>query len=203
MKINSTNEICESLKSHPIYGKIYCDVQNLPAAYSRDGEVKVIILGTDPSNPQKKHFKKAFGLEEENSPYFRMVRKNLDEIDLSLKDVYVQNLCKNYFKCVTNENPYWSEVAKMWLPLIKEEFDSKFDLKVPVFITAGRLYFLLTGKKEIKGYQFKRLYNEMIFVKPSENAFNRTLVPFFRHPYYSLKKWKDYANQVKTSLVNR
>ncbi len=42
-----------------------------------------------------------FELDNDKSPYFRSIMKNIDLADgLSMDNIYVQNLCRNYFTFV-------------------------------------------------------------------------------------------------------
>lgn len=115
-------------------------VRTFPEAFvTRKESVRAIVIGADPTNPSNRIFNYVFGLEEgDRSPYFRYILKNLSFIGLGLSDIYVQNLCKSYFKEVTNKNSQYNEIAKKyWLSHLKTEL-SFFDHKIPVFVTAWK-----------------------------------------------------------------
>ncbi len=114
----SSNEIFNKIISSPVYNSI-CrkDIYNFPRPfYQNIKDVKAILLGVDPSNPSNKTFEYVFGLEQrEKSPYFKKILNNLNLLDLNLNNIYVQNLCKNYFVKVTDENDLYIEIAeKFW-----------------------------------------------------------------------------------------
>jgi len=89
------------LKNHPIYNKIIDDYNQFPLPFCNNlNNVKAIVLGTDPTNRQRR-INKVFDLDDPNSPYFRIIKQNLSLIDIGLDEIYVQNLCKNYFTIET------------------------------------------------------------------------------------------------------
>ena len=118
-----------------------------PEPYRGSGEIKAIILGADPTRifkdqPQPQPFNMVFELDNDKSPYFRSIRKNIDMVDgLSLDNIYVQNLCRNYFAEETSKNKAWIEIAKKyWSGFLAKELDSMFATSVPVLITTEFIY---------------------------------------------------------------
>lgn len=181
------------------YNRIYRAADKLPLPFRVPGSrVRAIVLGTDPSNPRGILVEKVFGLENLDSPYFRAILHNLEQIGLSLQDVYVQNLVKNYFRVVTSANPNWGEIAALWCGMLQKELDGFFDRRIPVLITTKDLYSVL-ALNPLQGKP-SDLYRNQVVVIPTENHLGRTLVPFFRHWYYGLQRWDDYRERVK-SLV--
>lgn len=77
----------------------------LPKHYCCDDKdnVKAIILGCDPTNTKKEYeFETVFGLrntdeDEYGNLFFRDIYENLKSIGLNKSNIYVQNLCRNYF----------------------------------------------------------------------------------------------------------
>jgi hypothetical protein len=103
-KYASEASLCQYLQQR--YNRVYRPAETLPLPFCIDPRrVRAIVLGTDPSNPQGVFVQQVFGLENPNSPYFRAILDNLKQVGLSIQDVYVQNLCKNYFRLVTTANP--------------------------------------------------------------------------------------------------
>lgn len=103
-------------------------------------------------------------------------------IGLSLEDVYVQNLCQNYFDNETSQNPGWKKAAKIWIPYLKEELDNlPIRKNTPVFLTAGILYDVLIIQGTTS-YKPKDLYSrpELLPVKACENYLKRPLFPLYR-----------------------
>ena len=130
MGVKDESGLMEYLLNHNDY-KEFCDsTLDIPKPYCiNKDKVKAIVLGADPSNEKREKFEFAFGLENKKSPYFRNQLKNLNSVDIELEDIYVQNVCKNYFYIreasgkkglVTNKNRKWIDVADLWVPLLKK-----------------------------------------------------------------------------------
>jgi len=75
------------------------------------------------------------------------------------------------------------------------EIDKK--RKMPVLITTEAIYKIICPNKPISAYQFYSL-DESIPIFPSNNKFNRPIIPFYRHQDYSLliQKWNPYKLRV-------
>jgi hypothetical protein len=195
--------ILEGLKE--IDDSLVIDSNEWPKAYFHDiSNIKAVLLGCDPSNQHNRNLEYAFGIGTKTpllKQFFTGIKNNLDEIEISLNEVYVQNLCQNYFKVETSKNPFWRLYAKIWIKYLKEELDSLAISKdTPVFLTAEDLYKALI-KEGIKKQQPKELYSnlELVPIKAEDNYLNRPLIPLFRggHGYYDLKKWPNYTDHLK------
>lgn len=174
------------------YGKLIFTEYDIPEAHEGKDKIKAIVLGADPTHivgtcPKK--MEKVFGLEKaENSPYWRGIGKNLRHINLTLDNVYIQNVCRNYFNRGTSKNEKWGEIASSyWIPLLKEELDSRFESRVPILMTTQFILWaaLESPDKKIKA---KILYCEHKYIHEEDNKFRRKLYAIYRHPYYSLSK---------------
>lgn len=77
--------------------------KTLPLHYCKDElNIEAVVLGCDPSSNKGYDFKRVFGLDEEDMKnyscnFFNDIEINLNAIDLNKSNVYVQNLCRNYF----------------------------------------------------------------------------------------------------------
>lgn len=191
-------EILDYLLNHEVYKEYCLDLKPYPKEYHYDiNKVKAVVLGADPSN-NNEELEYVFGLEEkEDSKYFRMTLGNLKEVGLKLEQLYVQNLCKNYFKYETTENDKWSEIAELWVPCLRKELDSLFDKSIPVFITAGKIRDVLCYDVK-KGKDYKSNYEKAEFIMPEENKLGRIIIPLYRHWNYKLSEfeWKDYRDKI-------
>jgi len=181
--------------------------KNFPEPYHNYcSDTKAIVLGADPTNPGKEELKFVFGLEDKRSPYFSLILKNLERLGLGLDDIYVQNLCPNYFKNVTDENKEYEEIAsKYWLPFLREELDAQFPKAIPVLVTAWKP--LTVVASEAKSYKNKKseIYSRsMVF---SKNNLDRPVLAFFRggyrrgyNGYYDIEfpEFKNYKNLIKS-----
>ncbi len=170
--------------------------------------VRAIVLGADPSNKEGKTFSFVFDLDP-NKPgddrYFKGIEDNLNLIGLSMKDIYVQNVCQNYFEKETGEHEKdWTKAAKVWIPYLKMELDANFDKNIPVIATAEIIVKVLL-KDGVKPGSAKNIYSakhKVPFPK-SSNKLGRPLIPIYRHFKYTLKdeKWQAYRKLVTEYLT--
>ena len=178
------------------YSEIYVRVDSLPKPYVGKLEVKAILLGTDPGTENNEVFEYVFGLESKDLRYSTFIRNNLEALNnLSIDNLYIQNLCKNYFNRETDNNKYWEDVAKLWIPIIKQELDVQFEKDIPILLSTEKLLDVLltdTGDKETARYY----YQNPNFIIGDKNVFERVLIPFYRHPEYALTKWDIYRDKV-------
>jgi len=198
----SANDIFTNLKNNPKY-KTICktDIYNFPKPFYKNiSAVKAIVLGADPSNSQGKTFDYVFGLEEsENSQYFKPILSNLTYFKLNLSNIYVQNLCPNYFTFETSKNKFYCEIAtKYWLPKLREELDKLFSSSIPVFATAWKVIEVTApASKNYKRNKLQIYKNAVIF---KDTMLNRPVISLFRggHGYYNLEKpeYKKYISSI-------
>lgn len=169
--------------------------------------VRAIVLGTDPSNVEGRTFSYVFDLDPSkpgDDRYFKGIEDNLSLIGLTMRDIYVQNVCQNYFEKETGEQEKdWKKAAKVWIPYLKKELDANFDKNIPVIATAEIIMKVLL-KDGVKPAAAKSIYSakhKIPFAK-SSNKLGRPLVPIYRHFQYTLKdeKWKAYRTMVAEYL---
>ena len=181
-----------------------------PEKIEDPSKIKAIVLGCDPSNfsdnGKTRALEYVFGIvgKGEKSGYFDKIEENLNIVGLTIKDIYVQNLCRNYFNEITSKNLIWEEAANLWVKSLKNELNSlNIPEPTPVLLTAGELLRFLVYKEKQKK-EFKDYYNSSVHVPlaKEDNLLNRPLIPFFRggHGYYYLSKWPDYAKHITQIL---
>ncbi|MDA8972697.1 hypothetical protein N9H15_02380 [bacterium] len=189
-----------------------------PKAYPGEGlnplAIKGIVLGCDPSNFSNKdgstrELETVFGIEGKGKDkrYFTGILKNLSQVGLTLENIYVQNLCRNYFTQVTSKNKQWNQAAQLWAATLKKELeDLKIPKSVPVFLTSMELYraLLNSGVMDDKA---EVLYKEAQLLQPiasKDNLLGRPLFMLFRggNGKYSLEKWPAYKAQIHDLLMN-
>lgn len=178
------------------------DITDLPKSFLGIKKTKAILLGADPTNngikndPGLKKLDYVFGINSVFEQFFfnpQMV--NLKAINLSKDDLFIQNVCCNYFVEQTSGNKFWKETAKLWLPYLKEEL-SKFDKKIPVLVTAekilGLFYHDVPSATEIYSLEINPCFYS--------DYLEREIYPLYRHPKYLLSKnWEQY----RTYLIQR
>jgi hypothetical protein len=185
------------------FPKLIADKYPFPAPYEGKGKVKAIILGADPTHIVEGHPKtldSVFGLDIDNSPYWRMMKKNIELLQsISMDEVYVQNICRNYFTQETTQNKEWLKIARdYWSGLLKKELDAKFNEEVPILATTE---FILHAIKTAKGkLNANEIYTNCITIPSADNLLSREIIAFYRHPKYSLNNWSNYKDFVKGKL---
>jgi hypothetical protein len=167
--------------------------------------IKAFVLGADPTNfsdnNQRVELITVFGIGSGNPRYFNPILKNLNAIGLTIFDVYVQNIVQEYQQEESGKNKSWKNVAAWWLPKLKEEFDKIHPAgKIPVLVTAEMIFKFLSdtpipSANEI--YSCKAPLKEIS--KSENNKLARVILPFHRHPEYSLgnkksDKWRIYKS---------
>ena len=177
---------------------IYDGFFPFPSPFRGQKQIKVIILGTDPGNcinGKTIRFNYVFGLENRESPYFKQILKNLCLLkNFDFDEIYIQNVCRCYFKVDTYKNKYWNEIArKYWLPLLKQELDFLFEPRIPVFITTEKILDIIMDKK----INASRIYKENIIIEKEENFLTRRIIAFYRHQRYDLNNWPEYLKHLQ------
>lgn len=192
--------ILQKIELDPALAGILKNEKTLPAPYHPSGQVKAIVLGADPSNPNGDTFTYVFGIDDGDKRYFQGIENNLKQVGLSRNEVFVQNVVQNYCTQVTGNNKVWDRLAKLWLPELKRELDL-LPKNLPVFITAGKILFALSDNYAGKDFKFSQFYDEPAFV-PANNILERKIFPLFRHPAYSLAnpKWSKYKQLILLEL---
>lgn len=174
--------------------------------------IKAIVLGCDPSNFSQdgrnpKILETVFGLEGmgKDGRYFAATKQNLKELDIEMEDIYVQNLCRNYFSAETEQNPIWYQAAEYWIPLLVRELeDLRIPLNIPVFLTSRHLYKALI-REGVPCHEPKVLYANphLVPIPASDSRLSRTLIPLYRGGIdeYKLSKKTDYRDHVKKVIA--
>lgn len=207
----SKKEVFNQLLDNPVFSKACINNPDFPEPFHPNiNDVKAIILGADPSNAEKKVFKHVFGLENPKSPYFDPILKNLSNIDLSLDNIYVQNLCPNYFNEVTDDNDLYWEIAKeYWLPILRDELNLLFKPEIPVLVTAWKpLIVVAPDAGKYKACKSMIYSDVKIF---SQNLLGRPVIALFRggrrkgkNGFYDLTvpDFGEYANKIRSLIYN-
>ena len=93
-----------------------------------------------------------FGLDKEKSPYWNSINRNIKQLsNLSMDNIFVQNICTNYFLQETSKNKNWIEIARDYgCGYLKQELDAKFDKTVPILMTTEFiLYSIINNRNKI------------------------------------------------------
>ncbi len=195
-------QIFERLKAE--YPGLVHDRYPFPRPYKGSGEIKAIILGADPTRMVNNHpqpFFTVFELDNKKSPYFRSIRKNLGLIKgLSMANVYVQNLCRNYFTKETSQNKDWVKIARhYWAGFLDDELNNMFPASIPVLITTE--FILKACLKNDKADKAAKIYTDCLSISGSDNLLGREMIAFYRHHRYSLANWVEYRQFVSEKII--
>ncbi|MEI6820298.1 MAG: hypothetical protein WCL51_00060 [Bacteroidota bacterium] len=195
--VSNDNAIDIIIKNEELM-RYYVDTKHLPKPfYGNIANVKAIVIGPDPSLDIKLNYKYVFGLEDPGSKYFKTHEFNLRMVGLGLDTIYVQNLVQNYCNRHVDKNPNWYEFAEIWKPTLKQEIDTLFSLRIPVFFTNLKVLQALSPHK-INKRNMLEYYQEGKFIKPSENYLNRTMIPIMSSHFYH--KWDLFVKNTKELL---
>lgn len=179
---------------------------NVPVPFQGEGDIKLIILGQDPTvqNPEYRKKIKVTLLLNQLGGLRTYLRNICNGLGINLeKNIYATNLLKNFFTKppdqIRKENfEFMQLVAAYWIPLLIKEI-SVFP-NIPV-LTLGEpvLNCLLKTSdwvliRNYWGYKGPALYDEnFIFISSEENVLNRNIFPF---PYIHGLKHKFYLSQI-------
>ena len=196
-----TDNLIKSQHKSFIDGSIHA-----PVPFQGKGDIKLIILGQDPTvqNPKyRKNIKVTLLLNQPGG--LRTYLENIcNGLGINLeKNVYATNLLKNFFTKppdqIRKENfDFMHLVAAYWIPLLIKEI-SVFP-NIPV-LTLGEpvLNCLLKTPdwvliRNYWGYKGPALYDENFnFISSEENVLNRNIFPF---PHIHGLKHKFYLSQI-------
>lgn len=163
--------------------------------------LKAFVLGCDPSafkNDKQLNFNVVFDIGG-GKRYFAGILANLKELNLTLDDIYVQNLIPEYRIVESSKDKNWVNEAQNYIKARKQEFDSLDpSFEVPVFLTSELLYKALLNDEEIRRSPAD-LYDhpDRFIIFSSKNKLGRPLVPFYRHYAYSMKNKPAIARRIK------
>jgi hypothetical protein len=176
----------------------------LPLPYRGNEKIKAILLGADPTNngnkakPGLKVLDTVFGIGSDfERDFFAPQKINIETIKLKLENLYIQNVCRNYFSEETSKNKKWQKFGEIWVEFLKRELD-ELDPGLPVLVTAEKIMKLLVpdapGAKELYLMNTKTpLFSEKL---------NRKIFPLYRNPNYflTLNKFKEYKDYLINSI---
>jgi len=171
-----------------------------PDPFQGRGEIKLIVLGQDPTvhNPQhRKNLKVTLLLNQPGRlrTYIEDICKGLD---LGLdENIYATNLLKNFFTVPpdtrSKKNPqFFRKAADYWIPLLREEI-KEFE-NVPILPLGEPVLNCLTKSEQrilirnFWGYEGPAQYGKnFAYMKPTENILSRVVFPFTHLPGRSHK----------------
>jgi hypothetical protein len=179
------------------------DLIKLPSGFLGKEKIKAILLGADPTNEGLKkgdHLIKldtVFGIDSNfESAFFTPQNVNLKAIGLNKDNLFIQNMCRNYFTDQTSKNHNWGKIAKIWLPFLVEEL-SVFDSKTPLLVSAEKIMKVLIPDLPKADYIYNLNHKLPFF----SQDLKRNVFPLYRQPtYYLSKNWPEYREYLKQAI---
>jgi hypothetical protein len=182
-----------------------------PFPHIPPGKIKAIVLGADPTNPAANKIEYVFDLNtnvsKRNRQYSWIIEYNLKSIGLTWDQVYVQNLCRNYFlKETSKQKRNWLLASGEWVKELRHELDVVREIppNIPVLATT---YFIIMALIKSPGiYQDPATYYRNGFIKyvpipPDHCELNRPLIPLYRSTKYYLSNEKRKAYREYISML--
>lgn len=179
------------------------DLIKLPKPYQGTEKIKAILLGADPTNDGikinkgLKQLDTVFGIGSDfGTAFFTPQLVNIKAIGLNTEELYIQNLCRNYFQKQTSSNRDWGTIAKLWLPYLTDEL-SAFDSKIPVLVSAEKIMKALFPNVP----PASSIYSLACKLPFFSQSLNRNVFPLYRQPtYYLSKNWPLYKQYLKHAI---
>lgn len=191
------------IKKFPELSKeIRFDLTVLPEPYVGKNKIKAILLGADPTNygiktdKGLKQLETVFGIDSEYENFFfgpQMI--NLNALEIDKDNLFIQNVCRNYFIKQTGNNKKWNTIAELWIKYLKEEIDEYPD--IAILVSAEKIIKVLT-KTTVKArdlYDFPEKYLPLY-----SESLQREVYPLFRNPNYYLSNSPTYQIFLRKKL---
>ena len=212
-------EILHRLVSDPELGRFVDGNLPIPKAYCGTGEIRLIILGQDPTvkNPlSRAKINTVLNLDRKGS-----LRAYLDDICQGLgldldRNVYATNYLKNFFVAPPtqiDQEGIFTRFAQVWLPFLREEL-AHFGNAPVIALGEPVLSIVLQGDapklvREYWGYSAEWRVGKTIpfrYVKPADNVLSRVVFPFPHQPsitkrfYY--ERLQAYVKFVRSTMAS-
>jgi len=187
--------VIEQIKANPQLNQFVNSVLPTPKAFRGSGEIKLVILGQDPTVKNQKSLAKiktVLNLDKSGNlrNYLSEICKGLG-LDLN-KNVYATNYLKNFFvKPPTQfkDNDLFTKFAELWLPLLRKEL-APFG-NIPVITLGQPVLSLVTQRgapkhvRDYWGYNNEWKSGKTLpfkFIDPENNLLNHNIFPFPHQP---------------------
>lgn len=188
-------QVFETLKSHPKLSKFVDHRLNIPDCYSTTGDVKLIILGQDPTvkNPKSREKIKTVLNLDVNGSLLRYLGEICNSLEIDIgKNIFATNLFKNFFiapPTTIKEINIFREFLPHWLPVLKDEINSYPEALI---ITLGEpLLSVLVNEDASKLVRYYWGYlsdwqtgstSAFRYIKELDNILGRKIFPFPHQP---------------------
>jgi hypothetical protein len=182
-----------------------------PDPFRGKGEIKLIVLGQDPTvhNPNHRKMLKVALLLNQPGRLRTYIEDICKGLDLGLdENIYATNLLKNFFTVPPDtlrktKPKFFQKGADYWIPLLREEI-KEFE-NVPILPLGEPVLNCLTKSEEwilirnFWGYEGPAQYGKnFAYMKPTENILSRDIFPF---PHLPGRSHKIYQQQFNNYLA--
>ena len=212
--IEGADQVLASLHSDNVLSRYIDASYPIPQPFQGTGEIKLIVLGQDPTVKDAKaraKIKTVLNLDKNGSvrAYLSGLSQKLG-VDLQ-QNVYATNVYKNFFiapPTQIKDIDIFKTFLPAWLPILKNEM-AQYEGVPVVILGEPILKALVKGNaprqlKEYWGYtpEWKTgRFGSPSHIKPDENFLGRTIYPFphqpaLRIPFYK-KRMDDYIAYLK------
>lgn len=179
------------------------DITKLPEAYKGKRKIKAILLGADPTNNGVKNnqglkeLDAVFGIGSKyEKDFFSPQLTNLKHLGLTKDELYIQNLCRNYFGEETSKNKHWNGIAQLWIKYLRKEL-VRFNKTIPVLVTAEKILRAIIPTKISASELYEHPEEYLPFFSES---LGRNVYPLFRNPKYYLSVQDAYKQFLLTKF---
>ena len=174
-----------------------------PDPFRGRGEIKLLVLGQDPTvhNPEHRKKLKVTLLLNQPGRLRRYMKDVCNGLDLDLdENVYATNLLKNFFTVPPDslrktKTGFFKKAADYWIPLLRDELEEFKN--VPVLPLGEPVLNCLTKSPEgvlirnYWGYEGPEQYGpNFSYIEPTENILSRIIFPFPHLPGMSHKLYQ-------------
>lgn len=209
-------EVLDSLASHSRLNHFVDFKLPIPQVYHGTDDIKLIILGQDPTVRNVKSRATITTVLNLNKPgsLYNYLSGICNRLGFDLENIYATNYLKNFFKCpptrITEINIF-KEFSSYWLPLLREEL-VQFP-QVPIIALGEPLLSAIVCEeasprvRDYWGYTSnwnsgeKNIYR---YLKPDKNILGCIVFPFPHRPsigkrFYA-ERFRDYTAFVKRQI---
>lgn len=202
IKVEAENIREQLLKDEKIKNFVNKENNWIPAPYVGEKEIKLIIIGQDPTvrnENSRKYVTTVLNLNKENGALFNYINEISESLNCDIhENVYATNLLKCFFTLPpASVKNLVSDQTHYWLPLLLKEIALYPEAKI---ITLGEPLFkslVSLGSKKVNKYwaycgNTADNVNDFSFCKAKDNKLNRDIFPFPHQPTW--KRNKFYGN---------
>lgn len=216
------NNVLEAINNDDKFNKYIDTSLNIPKSYTGAGDIKLIILGQDPTvknAASRAQIEKVLNLNKEGS-LKRYLSKICSYLGITLDNVYATNVIKNFFtqppttyKDINNRNisnKIIGKYAEYWNEVLNYELAKYPD--VPI-ITLGepvlqciKIHDQSRKVREYWGYtsNYKSgVFKEYSYIEKKNNEFNRIIFPFPHQPSISKKFYGEQLEKYCCFIKNK